>query len=368
MALTYDVCQMRETGYSATANNTGGMKSCQISLTQKFRVQVTDPANSSFSPDDVTDVHAAFAPGIPIVNYHTWYDPQTNIGIPLAVCNSKNVRRLDKNAAVFEVTCGYATQSAGAKQGLEQEAEDPTDPEPQEPPTNVTDIDPVVTRSVVGREIVMHAAVAYGPTGAAVFTDANGDPKTISTKFLPCTGLDDNGNLLELKNEINQPITRKKPLLQLTITQFEDTFTDQNLLDRCYKVNLTTYRGFVTKAAMITNINAVAQSVQMAAGPAVKYRVTYTILVDDYTVVSDEDDQLFIGHAAGVPLMGHWFHDANGTGDAVQFQQLGSGIGAIGCVNLDGTRKDPDATPDYVRFDTVEEIEFNAAAGGFLQV
>ncbi len=367
MALTYSVCQMRETGYNASSNNSGGMKSCQISLTQVYRVTVTDPANSSFSPDDVTDVHVAFAPGIPIVNYHTWYDSATNIGIPLAVCNGKDVRRLDENATVFEVTCTYATEPPGSMQSKAQEAEDPTDPEPEEPPTNVTDIDPVVTRGVVGRDIVMHAAPAFRPNGAAVFdVDGDGVADTISTRFLPCTAVDGAGDLIELKNEIGQPITRKKPLLQLSVTQFEDTFTDQDLLDRCYKVNLTTYRGFPAKSAMITNINAIEQGIQMAAGPATKFRVTYTILIDDYTVVSDADATLFIGHAAGVPLIGHWHLDANDK--AVQFQQSGAGIGGVGLLNLDGTAKDPDSTPDYIRYDTVDETEFNTAAGGFLQV
>ncbi len=364
MALTYEVCQMRETGYSASSNNSGGMKSCQISLTQVYRVIVTDPANANFAADDVTDVHVAFAPGIPIVNYHTWYDSTTNVGIPLAVCNSKTVRRLDSNATVFEVTCAFATEPG--KQSKSQESETPSNPQPETPPTSVTDIDPVVTRGVIGRDIVMHGAPAYGPDGLPVFDDGQGNPFVLSTKFLPCTGLDAQGNEVDLKNEIEQPVTRKKPLLQLTITQFEDTFTDQDLLDRCYKVNLTAYRGFVIKAAMITNINAVAQSVQMAAGPAEKYRVTYTILVDDYTVVSDANATLFVGHAAAVPLIGHWHLDAND--DAVQFQQTGAGIGAVGLLNLDGTAKDPDDTPDYVRFDTVEETEFNLAAGGFLQV
>jgi hypothetical protein len=363
MALTYEVCQMRETGYSASSNNSGGMKSCQISLTQVYRVIVTDPANANFAADDVTDVHVAFAPGIPIVNYHTWYDSTTNVGIPLAVCNSKTVRRLDSNATVFEVTCAFATEPG--KQSKAQESETPSNPQPETPPASVTDIDPVVTRGVVGRDIVMHAAPAYGPNGSAVILGPNLNAETISTRFLPVAdafGVGIDG----LRNEIDQPVTRKKPLLQLTITQFEDTFTDQDLLDRCYKVNLTAYRGFVIKAAMITNINAVAQSVQMAAGPAEKYRVTYTILVDDYTVVSDANATLFVGHAAAVPLIGHWHLDAND--DAVQFQQTGAGIGAVGLLNLDGTAKDPDDTPDYVRFDTVEETEFNLAAGGFLQV
>lgn len=365
MALTYEVCQMRETGYSASSNNSGGMKSCQISLNQVYRVIVTDPANANFAPDDVTDVHVAFAPGIPVVNYHTWYDSATNVGIPLAVCNSKTVRRLDSNATVFEVTCTFATEPG--KQSKAQESETPSNPQPETPPASVTDIDPVVTRGVVGRDIVMHAAPAYGPDGLPVFADANNNPIVITTKFLPCTTqLNAQGDDVDLRNEIEQPITRKKPLLQLTITQFEDTFTDQDLLDRCYKVNLTPYRGFVEKSAMITNINAVAQSVQMAAGPAEKFRVTYTILVDDYTVVSDADETLFVGHAAGVPLIGHWHLDPNDN--AIQFQQSGAGIGAVGLLNLDGTPKDADATPDYVRFDTVDETEFNVAAGGFLQV
>jgi len=325
-------------------------------------VKITDPADSNFGPWKVTDAHAAYAPGIPMVNYHSWYDPDANIGMPLAVCNSKNVKRKEQNGTIFEVTCRFQTEPG--KQGQSQEVEnDPDNPEPEEPPASVSDIDPIVTRSVVGRDIVLHEAPAYGYDNNPVFETVPGVADVITTRYLPCTALE-NGQLVEIKNEINQPITRKQPMLQLTVTQFEDTFTDANLLERCYKVNTQTFRGFQAGAAMITSINSVAQSIQMANGPEEKYRVTYNILVDTYSVTF-EGNTLFVGHSQAVPMIGKFFiKDNNGVKKVKQFAQKGSGLGSVGLVQIDGTPADEQLkTVPYIRYDTVEEIDF----GTFLE-
>lgn len=368
MAWVYEVCQLRDTDYSANANNSGGQKSCQLTLSQKYIVIVTDPSDPNFHGSQVNDIHAAAARDsvtnvrIPQVNYNTYYDSVANVSVPLAVCTSKTVTRKQENTAVFEVDCSFQTGGGsggggGAKQGKAQEFETPQDPEPQEPPTNVTDISPVVTRSVVGRDIVLHSAPAYGADGLGEDLELG----VRSTRYLPTLDAFGNG---ELSNEIDQPITRKQPLLQITVTQFEDTFTDEDLLKRCFRVNTQEYRGFPVKSAMITAINAVEQNVQLAAGPADKYRVTYNILIDEYSAEDSTGTSLFIGHAHGVPLIGHWYFDENG--DARQFL-VGeeTGIGNVGLISILGERLgDPGVggnqlgAPDYVRFDTVDEIDF----------
>ncbi len=361
MALQYEVCQLRQTGYNAAANNSGGQKACQLSFSQTFLVKITDPSDPNFNPSKVSDVHAAYATGIPIVNYHSWYDAGSNIGMPMAVCKSKSVKRMDANASVFEVTCKFETEAG--KQGQSQEA-DGDNPEPEEPPTDVTDISPVVTRSVVGRDIVLHEAPAYGYDDEPVFeiVAGSGVATPIQTKYLPCTEIDpDTGNLLDIRNEINQPITRKQAMLQLTVTVFEDTFTDANLLERCFKVNFGTFRGFPAGSTMITAINAVKQSVQMAGGQAEKYRVTYNMLVDTYSV-EYEGDTLFVGHSAAVPMIGKFFSkDVGGDLKVKQFAQKGAGLGAVGLVLLDGTKaSDQMGQVPYIRYNTVEDLDFSS--------
>ncbi len=364
MAFEYEVCQLRATGYGASANNSGGQKACQLTFTQVYLVRITDPSDPNFNPSKVSDVHAAYAPGIPIVNYHSWYDAGANIGMPLALCNSKTVKRKEANGAVFEVTCKFQTEAG--KQGQSQEVEEQsgaTEPEP--PPTNVTNIKPVVTRSVVGRDIVLHEAPAYGYDNQPVFSAAGGAALSIQTKYLPCTGIDEDGNEIDIKNEINQPITRKQPMLQLTVTQFEDSFTDANLLDRCFKVNTQPFRGFQAGSAMITAINSVQQVVQMAGGPSLKYRVTYNILIDTYTVTFG-GNSLFVGHSAAVPMIGKFFakYEEDQFQKVKQFAQKKSGLGAVGIVLLDGSPAENQmGTVPYIRYDSVAEINF----GNFLQ-
>lgn len=375
MAWVYEVCQLRDTGYSANANNSGGQKSCQLNLTQKYIVIVTDPSDANFHGSQVNDIHAAFAKDsvtnvrIPQVNYNTYYDPVANVSVPLAVCTSKTVRRKQENTAVFEVDCTFQTGGGsgggggGAKQGKAQESETPQDPEPQEPPTNVTDIPAVVTRSVVGRDIVLHSAPAYGADG---LLGGDIDLGVRSTRFLPTVDLAAEDN--KINNEIDQPITRKQPLLQITVTQFEETFADEDLLKRCFRVNTQEYRGFPVKSAMITAINSVEQEIVVKAGAGVAkevwHRVTYNILIDEYSAEDSSGTSLFIGHAQGVPLIGHWYYDENG--DAKQFL-VGdnTGIGNVGLVSIYGEALGSAGVPgsqlgapDYVRFDTVDEINF----------
>ena len=89
MAWVYEVCQLRNTGYSANANNSGGQKSCQLTLNQKYIVIVTDPSDSNFHGSQVNDIHAAAAKDsvtnvrIPQVNYNTYYDPVANVSVSL---------------------------------------------------------------------------------------------------------------------------------------------------------------------------------------------------------------------------------------------------------------------------------------------
>jgi len=365
MALTYDVCQLRDTGYTANANNSEGKKSCQIGLTQKYLVTVTDPANPSFGPDDVTDVHVAYAPGIPLVNYHTWYDSATGIGIPMAVCNSKTVTRSTVNGTVFTVTCSYRTENG--KQSQSQESENPANPEPQPPPETPSDIDPVVTRSVVGRDIVLHDAVAYQDND----TPAKGttlNPESISTRYLPVDNATRTNAALaaiNLKNDVSVPVTRKQAMLQFTITQFEEDVTDADMLDRTYKANMLAWRGFPAKSAMITSMNAVEQSIKIDDGAggvedAEWYRVTYNILVDEYEV-QNQSGPLFVGHAQAVPMIGRFHNDTSNDGKIIPFQQSGLGVGAVGLVDFIGEPlADQDGAPNYVRYDTVGEVDFAA--------
>ena len=340
MALAFEVCQLRGTSYSASGNSSGGKKSVTVSFTKKFLVKATGIT----SPDEVTDIQVAYANGIPLVNYHTWYDQTTGLGYPLAVCKSKKVTRLDNNGFVFHVDCTFSTEpSQKGKDGPEEEQA------PEVPPVNVTDIAPQISRAVVGREIVLYEAPAYsgvGPVGGV-------DGVKVSTRVMPSSGN-------KLQEMFEAPVTRTKPLLNLTVTQFEDTFTNQQMMDRCYKVNDADWAGFVTASVMITGINAVKQAVQMASGMEEKYRVTYTLSYDDYTVTDSGLADLFVGHSAALPLVSRSYLDAAQSNSVKMFAKTGVGIGNVGLVDVDGHQlPNQNGPPDYIRFDTVDEISFS---------
>ena len=341
MALGFNVCQLRATSYTASANNSAGRKSATIGFSKRFLVEAT----GIDSPDDVTDLQVAYANGIPLVNYHTWYDPNTGLGYPLAVCNSKTVKRLENNGFFFHVDCTFQTEASGqSKQG-----NGPTQEEPAEvPPVDVTDITPQISRSIVGREIVLYEAPAFeaGPNGGTSMG-------VRTTRVMPSTGN-------TLKELFDAPVTRTKPLLQLNVTQFENTFSNSTMMERCYKVNDAAWAGFPSKSCMITNINAVKQRVQMASGEQDKFRVTYTISYDDYTVTDSNGDSLFVGHSAALPLISRSYLDHLDDNKPKLFYVDELAYGNVGLINTDGhSLEDQDGAPDYIRFDTVDEISFS---------
>lgn len=341
MALGFNVCRTRSTSYSATSNNSEGRKTCTLNFTEKYLVEAT----GIVSPDQVTDIQVAFAAGIPIVNYHTWYDPTTGLGYPLAVCKSKSVKRLDNNGFLFHVDVTYATEppKGDKSNGPEQESV------PQTPPNDVTDITPQVSRSITGREIVLYEAPAYDNSGTPIGATA-GEP--VTTRIMPS-----NGN--RLQERFDAPVTRTKPMLNLSITQFENSFSNQTMMDRCYKVNDSPWAGFASKSCMITSINAVKQSVQMASGQAEKYRVTYTVVYDDYSISNGAGGSLFVGHSCALPLISRTYLEND---EVKYFVQEGTGIGNVGLITSTGTAKpaaEQNKSPDYVRFDTVEELDFS---------
>ena len=359
MAKQYSVCQMRDTGYSSSSNNSGGKKSVQITINVSYRVIVTDPADPDFTGADVTDLQVAFAPGVPLVNYHTYYDQYNGVGMPLAICKSKTVKRDSGASNMFVVSCTFATEPAQSKNGKKQEnPQDATQP----PPVTPTDIDPVVSWSMGVREVVIDSAPAYAADDTAL--------GTIDTNLLPCdptaTCADEWGV------EFNQPVTQQRPTVTMTLTQFETSWSWEKLLERGYKVNNAAWgTDAVVKAWMITNINAVEQLVTVddGAGGVTEeewYRVTYTIMRDDYSVknfntATNLVEDLFVGHAAALPLIStHYIDFVQGGDDSVQKFLTEKNDPYMGRVDVYGVPL-PDAAkgPNYVRYDTVDEISFS---------
>lgn len=358
MALQYSVCQMRDTGYSASANNSGGKKSCQITINQSYRVIVTDPADPDFTGADVTDLQVAFAPNIPLVNYNTYYDTYNGVGMPLAVCKSKSVKRDTSASNMFVVTCSFQTEPATSKNGKTQEnPSDATQPAPEQP----TDVGAVVSVSMGVREEVVYTAPAYAADESSL--------GTISTTTLPC---DPNSVVADQWGpEFRIPVTKKIPSITFTITQFEDDWHYSNVLNRGYKVNNGTWgTDTVAKAYMITGINAVEQSVKVNSGGTLVdenwWRVTYTIERNDYSVSNynsgtGQYDDLFVGHAAALPLYSDVYIDTAASPDVIRKFLTEENVPYIGKVDADGAKLASDGV-NFVRYDTVDEISF-----GFLQ-
>tara|TARA_R110000824_G_scaffold10010_7_gene44362 strand:+ start:2580 stop:3626 length:1047 start_codon:yes stop_codon:yes gene_type:complete len=348
VALTYNVCQLRDTTYSASGAAKAGKQSVVYTFGTKYLVQVTDSADPGFGPEDITELHVASAAGIPIVNVNTYYHAPTNTGNPFAVCTGKRVTRSKQNGTVFTVDATYSSQASDSSKTEKPGGGDNTGT----PPAAFTDIPATLSRSLTMREVRRYNAPAYSADLAINGAELN-------TTFLP-----QNANqATRVGEKLGVPVMTKTSNISYTLTQFEATFTDNNLIARGYKVNSDVWRSNVVKSCMITGIDAVEQTVQLAAGPTSGYRVTYSIDVDNYTVTDSNANSLFIGHATGIPLVSG--HHLNAAGDKVlPFSKGNLGIGAVGLVDINmQPLADQTGSPDYVMFDTVNEISFS-----FLQI
>jgi len=348
MPLTYEVCQLRDTGYTASSNNTGGLKSVQIGFTAKYLVKVSGASD----PNDISDLQVAYAPGIPLVNYNTYYHAASGLGYPLAVCSSKTVKRLSENGNVFHVDVTFQTDP---QQGGGKNTEVPSDADPvlSPPPLVTTDITPQVSFALTDVTTVLSTAPGYDQSDVPLKT-----PNVVSTDILPSV----NG---KLGVKFETPVTKRNANVTLTITQFESTWDIDSLLDRGYKVNDAAWGVDGAKLWMITGINAVKQSVTVddgAGGTAEEewYRVTYTLERNDYSVsavVGGVETSLFVGHQTALPLYSTHYLDTNQVPQRFLSE---SGEPMVGKVDADGDPlADQTDPPHYVRFDTVDEISFS---------
>ena len=316
------ICESRESGFSVQGQSGGGTNTVTHTAQQTFTVYT-----SALTPADVTDVEIGCLPQLPTVNRTTWYSATTGTSLPFAVCRSKTVKRMTDNAFVFEVTCNYTTGAVESEQCAAV------------PPTNLSDIVPEVSASV-------------GVYDRTVYTD----------KTFP--GPKQCWSFVGTDTPFATPVMEKIPTLTIVVTQFESSITFEQMLERSYKLNKSTYRSKGKGLWMIGAVQAVEQDVQLAGGPTSAVKVTYPIMLSErFFYPPGSNVKTIYGHDTTIPLVDTVYLDGN---DIKPFEKGGSVVS--GYINTDGTERvpanDEEKRPDYLRFKTLEDIEFST----FLQV
>lgn len=227
MALTISVETARR-GRSFTIKGKGG----QITLRRKLIFNVHLSGLTDYSV--VSEPEILAADGIPQVN-HTPYQFGGKF-IPYLLCTSSKL--IETNSLDnWKVECNY---DGGIPSQSFFSA-------PVDPPDDPEDLDPQIERSV--ELIPLH-----------VIKDIDGDP------ILTPTG-----------NFYAEPAVKLWPILTLTVKQYENTFTDDDLTSRTMVANLNSFRGDDPYQWRITDVKQEETTIPTTGGDQATNQVHYIL-------------------------------------------------------------------------------------------
>jgi len=319
MSFTYTICETRESSVSVTGKVSNlGVRTVNHKADRTYRVLA-----SAASPAHVTDIEIACIAELPVVNKTTWYSATAGVGMPFAVCRSKEVARSRDNAYLFDVKCSFETGDIEAEQCAAA------------PPAALNSITPIVTATVNSYERVLYA-------------DKDGKQ---------CWQL-------PTDTPFQQPITETIPTLTLNITQFESAITYEQMMERSFKTNKNQYRSKDAGLWMIGAVKATEQTVQLAGGPTNAVKVTYPIMLSERYfyppgLQPTETNRVIYGHDKVQPLVDTMRIDVDGN--LVPIERNGSV--RSGYIDVNGQLRDTpnelDKRPDYLRFRSQDEIDFS---------
>ena len=336
MARNYNICETRSGSYSSSGTiGNGGQRKVTTTISQGFRVIVSDDS-TSISAADVSDAEVACLAALPQVGWSTYYSSTTGLSLYQAVCSSKRVARNQANGLVFDVSVEFKTSPLDAEVCAGS------------PVADLTDITPEISSSVSGADRVL-------------YTDASG---------LQCW------KLPYVDVPFESPVVTQDPRLQLTITQFEASITDDQQQGRSFVINSDVYRGLPAGRWRCRIGSATEQQVQLTSGSVTAVKVTYVVERNDSFHVDSSGSTVITGWKATQPLVSTKVISADSPAGPVPprlvtVSDLTSGESQLAYLNpADGTERQPSSTgstddkPDYLVFQQYPAIAFNS----FLQV
>lgn len=262
MALTFQVCQLRQGAATLRRESTGALEKTVKTHQTSWEVV----ANGISDPSEVDEVMAAQAAGLPTLGSSVYIDKQTGQVFPYFFCDSKSATRDPSNGYRFEVRVTYKDQDG--------------DENPQTPPADAENYCPVVTFS----------------SGEFQSTAWNGDnvcPDAPAQESIT----------LPTGEFYDQAVTRKTGELVVTHKQYENVFDEDDFKARIFHVNEGDYRGYPGGHAMITGITWSKTQVPITGGITMASNlVTYTISCIEGTTKTLDDGgsavTMKIGHHA----------------------------------------------------------------------
>ncbi len=329
MATTYTKCEMRSSSYSSSGTLPSGGKPLTVKTTVNQQWQIIT------SGDLVSETTVACQAGLPQVGYSAFYSPSTGQVMYNAICTGKTVKRSPKNKSLFIADITYSTPHLSAEACFGS------------PVATLDDIEPTVTASVSGRDRVLYED--YSSTPQQCF-------KQPFVKVI-----------------YDSPVVTKDPNVTLTITQFEDAITYDQMQERSFVVNSDTYNTLPAGRWLCKVTSAVEQSVALSDGnggvvQTDVVKVTYAVERNDSSYKNLSGTKVVTGWDQQVPLVSPKF--INDEGEIERFTDATNGEQLTDYINLaDGTKRSyteggVDDRPDYRTFQNYPRVAFQS----FLQI
>ena len=325
MAFNFSVCKVGDDSYRVSGSTgQGNSRSTTTNFTQAYIVKTLDADGTRYSgnPSDINAAIVGKADGLPLVQKSVYYDADSGVVHPYAVCISKDVKRRRDAPTVFDVTCTFQAKT-----------ETESDSEHETVPNDPTDLSPEVTVSVDGKERVLYQ-----------------DLETGNQSWL-FEGID---------QQYPAPVTTQLPLLTLTISQYETYVSYAQILDRSYKVNSTAWQGFNAGFWRIVVKNVSEVNIETVSGPQTWAKVTYEAkLSTDGYYETDGTTWTQTGWKAQIPLIASKYLAGVPfiAGTILKFVGANSEP-KMGFINDDGTEY-TGTRPKFLTHTRYKEIDFN---------
>lgn len=332
---TFDVKLLTGGNYTSQGSyGQGGSRQSVQSIKQNYLVKAIPPDgeekmgyhDGTNDPDLMNEHYVGCISELPTVMGSVYYDSNTGLVNPYAICMSKSVTRDSQNPYLYRVDCSFKTKSLETENCTVLASSI----------NNNQDISPEVTVQVGGTNRVLYQDLA---TGAQSFMYEG------------------------IKERFAAPVTTDIPNMTLNISQYEFAVSYAQILQRSYVTNSTPYAGFGAGMWLckVSNVSNVA--VQTNAGVQTWARVTYDVSLSQDGYFDPDGNFQTTGWKHQVPLIASKYVDNADEEDSKEFVYLKTGLPKMGMINADGSKATNQDVPDYLTFTRYRSLPFS-----FLQV
>lgn len=329
-----NVCKVASDSYrSSGSQGSDGRKQTTQTFTQEFLVKALKNRRGDAydgNPEEISPASIACNSLLPVVNKTAFYDAASGIIHPYAICTSKDIKRRSDNPLFFDVSCSYTT-SPGDTEDCSIMTKYVNTPQ---------DLPVQVTAAVSGKDFVLYSD--HSPGGDQCW------------KFE------------EVDEQYPTPVVTQRPFLTLNIQQYELYLSYQDMMDRSFVVNASTWKGQSARKWRCQVVNVSEIDVQTQAGVQTWAKVSYQVILGNdgyYTATNNWED---IGWDVAIPGLSSTYKSA--AGNIEYFVHPNTNIRKIGMIEPDGPNEGDayfGSRPLYKEHQRYESVNFDTFLQSF---